>query len=261
MQRSRAIFLGIAAASVAGLAWASWCMADRVRTFHEESKRETYAFERRIDRQFTFAGKPVTFEDDASDPVNPHVIVKYGDSQLRLRVTIPGFDQLPGLLPHEDWMRVLRMGLLTGRTIEEFSRDLGSPDLAERLIIVTRTPRPGSDPVTWGQVWVKNWVFDFHELLPEGGFSSQRLKYPTNKLGQPAKPGELHENTWQFQAALQMMPQAGRNGPMYKFTDDAMSRVGWTLPVASAFGIAMAVSLAFAAAPRRRVGPPDPSAS
>ena len=226
MATHRAIFLAVAGASALGLAWSSWSMAARVRTFHTDHKRETYAFERLIDRRFSFSGRPVSIEDDASDPVNPHVIVKYGDDAVRLRVTIPGHPELPGLIPHEDWLQVFRMGLLTGRTIDQFSHDLGTPALPERLLIVTKTPRPGSDPVTWGQVWVKNFVFDFYELKPEGGIETQRLKYPTNKVGQPSKEGELRENTWQFQAALQMMPQAGRNGPMYRFTDDAMSRVG-----------------------------------
>ena len=253
MKQDRAILLAVAGVSLLGLGWSAWSMAERVRLFHAESKRETYAFEPIADRRFEFAGRPVSIEDDLSDPANPHVIVRYGDDSLRLRVTIPGHPQLPGLLPHQDWLRVFRMGLLTGRTIDQFTRDLGGPDLPERLVIVTKTPRPGSDPVTWGQVWVKNFVFDFHELRPGGGIDSQRLKYPTNKMGKPSKEGELRENTWQFQAALQMMPQAGRNGPMYKFTDDAMSRVGWTLPAATVFGMSLALSLAFAAAPRRRV--------
>ncbi len=253
VNNTRAILLGIAGACIAGLGWSSWSMAARVQAFHADHKRETYAFERITDRAFMYAGRSVSIQDDPSDAANPHVMIRYGDQSLRLRVTIPGHPQLPGLLPHEDWLRVFRMGLLTGRTIEQFTRDLGTPGLPDRLIIVTRTPRPGSDPVSWGQVWVKSFVFDFHELLPDGTIHSQRLKFPTNKVGQPPREGELRENTWQYQAALQMMPQAGRNGPMYKFTDDAISSVGWTLPVAALSGMGLVLALAFAAAPRRQV--------
>ena len=229
-----------------------WAMANRVGAFNKESQRLIYAFDTRGDTEFTFAGHPVTITTDRSDPSNVMLIVQYGKDTLRLRATIPGNEKLPGLTQHEDWMRLLRFGVMTGRTMPEFRRDLGvDPSLPERLAIVTRIPRPGSDPASWGQIWIKDWNFEFHEFLPEGGFHSERLRYPTHKAGEEPKPGELMDNTWEFQAALQLMPQQARERLMGKYNTDAMHQLGWTLPVGAICGAVFMFSLGFAAGPRR----------
>lgn len=253
--------LALAAASAAGLVVSVWFMAQRVDDFHDANPRETYAFEPVNTRAFVFAGRDVTVQDETSgDAAAPmgHVIIAYGPDHLRLRVAIPGRAELPGLLPYADWLRVMRFGLLTGRTMSQFREDLGG-EVEERLVVVTRTPRPGTDPQTWGSVWKKDWTFEFHEFLPSGGFASERLKYPTYRVGQTPKPGELRENTWQYHAALQLLPQAGRNGPMYRFTEDAVKRMGWTLPVAATSGLTLFISMGFALAPRRRPSGTQPA--
>jgi hypothetical protein len=249
--------IAVAAASALGLIVSVWFMAQRVDEFHDANPRQTFAFEPINVREFNFAGRAVSVQDEhAGDAAAPlgHVIVRYGDEQLRLRVAIPGRSELPGLMPYADWFRVMRFGLLTGRTMEQFRTDLGV-DVEERLVVVTRTPRPGTDPQTWGAVWKKDWTFEFHEFLPDGSFASERLKYPSYRVGQTPKAGELRENTWQYHAALQLLPQAGRNGPMYRFTEDAVKRMGWTLPVAAATGLTLFIVLGFALAPRRSITP------
>lgn len=251
MANIRVIAMAACAACVAGLTWSSWRLAERVGEFHRTSKREVYAFESRTAKQFKFAGKSVTFEDDRTDPQNQLLIVKYGDAEpLRLRVSVPGNPKLPDLLPHEDWLRVLRFGLMSGRTMAQFKADLGSAELPDRVAIVTRSMRPGADPSTWGAVWIKDWYFDFYELLPQGGFKHEKLRYPTNRVGEPAKEGELRENSWEFQAALQLMPQSARERIAGKTTNDAMSHLGWTLPLATVFGTGAVAALCVAAVQR-----------
>lgn len=227
-------------------------MATRVGDFNDTSPRAVYAFDTRGDMQFTFAGRPVTLETDRKDPSNIMLIVKYGDQQLKLRATIPGNEHLPGLTQHEDWMRLTRFGVMSGRTMEQFKADLGvAADLPERLAIVTKTPRPGSDPNSWGQVWIKDWSFEFHEFLPEGGFKTERFHYPTHRRGEQPKAGELIENSWQYQAALMLMPQQARERLMGRYSNDAMHSLGWLLPISAFSGATCIFAIGFAAAPAR----------
>jgi len=228
-------------------------MAKRVGEFHAAHRRDVFAFDTRGESLFEFAGRKVSFENDRTDTTNQKLIVRYGDDVLRLHVTIPGVQQLPGLVPHNDWLRVMRFGLMSGRTMEEFKRDLGnSPDLPDRLAIVTKTPLPGSDPASYGEIMMKHWTFDFYEFLPEGGFRTEKLRYPTHKIGQPLKDGELKDNTWQYQAALQLMSQQAREKLVGKYDTDAMSKLGWTLPLATVCGSVCIFALGFSFAPPRR---------
>lgn len=252
VSRIRPLPLLIALVSFIGAVLCAWNIAGRVGIFHKETPRYTYAFDTRNDTQFTFADKPVTLTDDRSDPNNQMLIVTYGDQVLKLRATIPGRAELPGLLPHADWMRLVRFGLITGRTSEQFRNDLGkSPDLPERLAIVTKIPRPGSDPETWGLIWIKDWTFEFHEFLPEGGFKTEKFHYPTHRRGDPQKPGELTDNTWQFQAALQLMSQQARERLMGKFKNNAFTALSWTLPLCAFLGSVSIFALAFSISPRK----------
>jgi hypothetical protein len=235
-------------------------MARRVRAFHRENPREVYAFRRVNDREFTYAGRPVSFTDDRSNPLAPQLLLAFGDQTRRLNVEVPNTDapardKLPGLEPHVDWLRVLRMTRADGIKPEVFAQRLAKGELPDRLIIVTRIPRPGSDPATWGSVWKKDWQFDFFELLPDGTIAQyERLKYPTTRGVRRPKAGELHENTWQFQAALQLMPQAGKIGPTHNFFGNAIAAAGWTLPIGAFSGLLCTVATVFALAPRKRGG-------
>lgn len=247
----RPLLLLVALLSLLAMVVAAWGLSNRIQAFHAERPRNVFAFQPLDLREFKYAGRPVTLVDDLEVPSTPHLIVSYGDQQVRLRVTIPGNYDLPGLLAHTDWLRVLRFAPLTGLDIKDFEAKVRAGEITDRLVFVTRTPRPGANPDTWGAVWKRDWEFDFYELLPDGTIAHERLGWPTYKTGQKPKPGELVENTWQYQAALQVMPGAGRDGPSYKFTDDAMSRMGWTLPVGAVSGMALVLSLGFAFAPKR----------
>jgi hypothetical protein len=242
-----AFLSGLASLATAGL------MASRIVEFHKQHPRDLYVFQRVQDRAFSWASRPVTLEDDLKDPQSPLLTVHYGDQSKRLAVPIPGNLKLPGLVPYEDWLKVFRMAAGSGMRSDEFNAKMKTGEITERLLFVTRTPRPGTDPRTWGSVWKKDWVFDFYELMPTGEIVQYpRLKYPQRGGLRQPKPDELQENTWQFQAALQLMPQAGGVGPTHQFFGNALTAASWTLPVSVFFGLGFTFGLAFAFAPKKR---------
>jgi len=231
----------------------AWGIATRIARFHEENPPRTWAFMRVSDPRFTFAGRLVLIQDDVG-AANPGIVVRYGEDQLPLRTTVPGAAGLPIMLREENWMRVLVFTEATGRTVHDIEADLAQNPDNYRLVIVTRTPRAGVNPETWGLAWKRDWSFDFYEFLPEGGFSREHLKYPARGGIRRPRPGELTENTWQFQAALQMMPQPGGIGPTRNFFGDALTAAGWLLPAAAFSGLAFTLAAAFSFAPIRRRG-------
>ncbi len=237
-------FSGVACAACIGL------MAQRIGAYHEVSPRPLWAFQRVGDTEFRYAERDVRITDDRTRPEAWRVVFRYGEQELPLRVTIPGDPRLPGMAPHEDWLRVLRFTEATGKTEAEFKSLLGSG--SDRLVAVTRSVAPGTNPHTRGSVNKKAWVFDFYEFLPAGGFEHQRLKYPTATGLKKPREGELHEGTWQMEAALHLMPQAGGVGPTRNFTQNALVAAGWTLPAAAFTGLGCFVGVFFALAPRRR---------
>lgn len=250
--RFRAPYIAVGLLSIVGAIVCCWFMAVKVREYNRDEKRIAYAFDTRNDTEFTFSGRNVTITTDRTDPAHQTLTLKYGDDIRRLRVAIPGSEFLPGLLPHSDWLRLVRFAPMSGRTMVEYKRDLGTPELPERLAIVTRVPLPGADPKSWGEVWIKDWTFEFYEFIPSpgSGFQVERYKYPSHKRGQKPKAGELMDNTWQFQAALQLMPQQARERLMGKFRD-AMSGLSWTLPLATIFGTVAIFAFGFAFVPSR----------
>jgi hypothetical protein len=254
MERGRKIAWTTAAASVAVLAVSVTLMVQRVRRFHQEHPRQVFAFRPLDDREFKFAGKTVVITDDKSDAEHLKVIVAYGEDRLDVPVSVPPRYDLPGLKSHEEWMRVVRFGAASGLSPEQFQESLDAGK--DRLAIVTRTPAPGVDPRTWGTAWRSNWVFDFYELVPQGGFFHERLRYPTKSGAAKPVEGELHENTWEFQAALLLIPKEGADiGPTRNFYGDALAAANWTLPASAFSGLVAALSVAFALAPRRKVRP------
>ncbi|MBK9187947.1 MAG: hypothetical protein IPM33_03225 [Phycisphaerales bacterium] len=227
-------------------------MSRRIVAFHEANPPEFFAFRPVNDDRFMWAGREVSITQDTSRPDAPRVVLAYGDQQVRLVPSLPSNNLLPGLIAHSDWLRVQRFIPASGLSSEEVMARFTAGDISERIAIVTRTVRPGTDPQTWGAVWQRDWDFDFYELLPDGTIHHERLGYPTAKARQAPKPGELQQNTWQFQAALALMPPVGRSGPAYNFSKNAIKHVSWTLPAAALSGLAGVLTCAFAAAPQRR---------
>lgn len=256
MKRSKRIAWTLAALSGVLLAASSATMALRVAAFHRENKRMVYAFQAVTVRQFEYAGHAVTITDDDDPSGERFVLVRYGGDSLRLRVTVPGDRRLPGLLGHEDWLRVLRFASATGKTLDELRAGMQRGDTPDRLVIVTRTPEPGAEPSSWGEVNQRAWKFDFYEFRPEGGFDHERKAFPVKRrvdlrtgVAPPAPEDELKENTWEYQAALMVMPPA--RGPSPQFTNDGLHAMGWTLPATSTSMLVFIAALVVAVAPER----------
>jgi hypothetical protein len=235
-------------------------MVRRVSTFHKQSGHETYVFSRIGVRSFSYADRPVTIEDDVDENDQRFVVVRYGDETLRLPVTIPGIEGLPGLGRYENWLAVLRFAPLSGRTVQQLQQDIETGSVRDRLAIVTRTPRPGSESGSWSEVWRHDWIFDLYEFMPDGSIEHDRRRFPVSKgYGRSAGSDdwgveELAEGSWQFQAALFVMPKT--RSPKYTYIDDGRASMGWTLPVASLSSLGLIAAIIIAFAPRRNDNAP-----
>jgi hypothetical protein len=224
-------------------------MAARIHRFNREQLGAKPVFAPIMDPAFSFADRPVSFVTDDSGAV-PVVTLAYGSSTLALPQTIPGgVEALPDLRRHEDWLRVFRFALTKGQSVDEVGASIRDGSIQDRLAVVVRIPPGGVDPDTWGQVWAKRWRFDLHELMPDGTIASERLGYPTRKRGEPPKPGELVEGSWQYHAALLTMP--ANRGPAPRFGNDAVGEFGWTFAGVGLSAVAGAVAAGFLLAPRR----------
>lgn len=260
----RAVAWIVAAVALVAMGFSARAVANRVAEYHRQRPRELYAFQPLNLREFTYAGRPVALTDERHASGETWLNVEYGGEKLRLRAAIPGDPRLPGLAPHNDWLRVLRFAAASGMSIDELRRRMEAGQVRDRLVLVTRTPEPGADPHSRGEVNRKAWMFDFYELRPEGGFDHQRLAFPTKKRPSFAQlmkgeeprpdPGVLQQNTWQFQAAQMVMPPA--RGPTTNFTQDAIHAIGWTMAAFTVSTLVCIAAVMIAVAPARRTAGP-----
>ena len=234
-----------------------------IRRITEHNRANPFTFVRfqQLDiRDFEYAKRKVSLVDEQEKTGDWYLNVRYGDDALRLHVSVPSLQHallVPhGLAAHQDWMRLLRFTETKGLSDDDINRQMHEGKIPDRLVMVTRTPRAGAEQGSWAEVWRKDWVFNVYEFKPEGGFDSQRLKFPSSGQGEPDKAGELAEGSWQYQAALITMPDWAR--PKSKFHNDALSAIGWTLPAATLSGVVLLASAAFFAASRARRHAPIP---
>lgn len=256
MTRATAILL--AALLAAAAIGSGISAARRVGSYHRENPREQFAFKRVGVREFNYAGRPVSLLDEAS-PSGKKLIVSYGEAKLSLPVVLPLDPRLPGLAPHDDWMGVLRFASATNMDLPELQAKMNAGEVRDRLVIVTRTPEPGADPTTWGEINKHRWTFDFYEFLPEGGFAHQKMAFPNKRArakaereGRELAIPQLREKTWEFEAALMVMPKT--DGPNPEFRNDGLAAMGWTLP-ASGFATIGMIAMLVVAASRRPLTP------
>lgn len=261
MKRTRAIAWIAAGCSAGVLALSVRALALYTERYNERADRSVFAFSIINADSFTFAGRPVTFTPGPVDADGtPTVTLSYGNATATLRNTVPGNDSLPGLLPYENWLRVMRFVDATGITQEQAMERLDAGE--DRLVAVTRTLNPGVDPRTWGSVWRDDWRFTFYEFLPEGGFEISRRRFPESqrslerrqnaarRAGAPIperSAEDLAQGDWRFDAALQVMPPG--QGPKMAFDPEALEGAGWAWPASVFSAIALTLSLAFALAP------------
>jgi hypothetical protein len=244
------VFLGVFAFSL-------FSLAQHIHDYNSKSERTPYVFKSVGDRTFTFAGRPVSLVDEDKEGQSV-VVLRYGEKELRLVASIAPQDaRLPGLVRHSDWLRVLRFAEFKGDSKEAFKEHLDQGN--DRLVVLTRRPLTAPDPRT-GDVWRRDWVFDFHELLPSGEIQTRALRYPKTKGDKDPRPDELRNNTWEMDAAMTLMPQNPPDSlnfgrPTTAFKDDALRTAGWTMPAAVISVLGLVACLAVLFSPRGRARP------
>ncbi len=276
-RRLQPIPLAVAGVSLAVLAVSITTLALRVRDYNRSAIHSLFAYIEVNNPSFEFQGRPVELADAADDDGHPLLRVTYGDDELLIPVAVETRQKLPAFFArHSDWMRMVFFADRSGMEMEEFQARIARDEIPARLVIVTRTPF-GADPAkdalfgleqdkneSTAEVRRDRWLFDFYELNPDGGFTvHQPLRFPESgasllrrqnqaKLrGEPIpdrNPGELEERTWQYGAALKVMPRA----PAITFENQALRAAGWTLPAASASVLGLVFGVFFAVAPQRR---------
>jgi len=247
----------IAGAAAAVLIVSSALLFARIVAYYKANPTKHWIFQELDTRAFTYANKTVTLTDEVDPSGTVYLNVAFGEEKLRMRVAIPHRQYkvlaTQGLAAHRDWMRLARFAEVSGIDADDAMDLMREGKITDRLAIVTRTPRAGVDPGTWGEAWKKDWSFDFHEFKPSGVFETKKLHYPTNKRGMPANPGELVEGTWEFDAALLTMPKSGV--PNQQFLNTGFKAMGWTFPVACLSSIVLVLSFVMAAyRPRSTLG-------
>jgi hypothetical protein len=247
---SRRNLLLAAMACLAILLVSMSAMARKIEAFNSSAQRTLWMLKAVDSRAFLYGGREVTLTDQLDQEGREAVLVRYGEQELLVPATIPPLDpRLPNLVRHQDWMRVLRFAQGDGATGPDFDRLLAEGKIVDRLAIVVRRPL-ADDPRTLGQGWKRQWVFDFYEFLPEGGFATQTWSYPSGRTIDKPKPGHLEEGTWQYSAALSVMPKLRKPNP--KFTNDALHSLQWTLPAAAFSGLGLFFAIFMLVSPSRR---------
>ncbi len=264
MTRPRPIPLLVAILGVLGVGIFCALMALRIVRYNAEQGRVVYAFMEVHRPSFAYAGHEFTLEEKTAphEGEYPSLEISYAGQTLSLPITIPPSpyaDDLPGLTRYEDWMKIVRFAPLTGRSMQGLIEAMDAGEERDRLAVVVRSIRPGTNPETWGRVWRKDWVFDFYELTPGGTFNHERFAYPTARkvadVAEPREQGgipELDSRSWQFQAADLLMPEG--SAPRIIAGDSPLVAADWTFPAAIASVMVATAALLVAFAPAR-VGP------
>lgn len=207
--------------------------------------------------RFSYGEHAIEFTEDTDNAGNKVIVVTFGDQTLRIRETIKndlGF--VPDLRRYEDWLHVYRFVMVKGMTAEDAIQGILDDTLEDRLAIVVRTPPPGTNHRTWGEIWSGGWMFDLYEFKESGEVVHEKLGYPSKRKGnEPPKTGELLEGTWQFDAAMISIPPVSRPKP--QFDSDASLRFGLDFMVAGVAGVAFAFAAGFYFSPNKRTEESD----
>ena len=216
--------------------------------------------------EFSYADRTVRFTEDPDAPGGPRVNVHYGDASLSIPVSIPARFDLPDLHKHEDWLRVILWQESEAFNAEAVKEAKRSGTMPGNLVLVVRELPAGHDPETDGQLARYDWTFSFHEFLAEPDaqgnfFRSSRQAYPESRRQYnkrkkaaaaeglpppPRRPNELQENTWQYHAAMSVMPEGA--APSHSFNRNALVAAGWrwSIPALALTGCVIAIALALA---------------
>lgn len=207
--------------------------------------------------EFSYGDRPIKFTEEIDESGEKYVIVSFGDETLRIRETISnelGF--VPDLRRYEDWLHVYRFVMVKGMTAKQAIQGIIDDTLDDRLTMVVRTPPPGTNHRTWGEVWSGGWMFDLYEFKESGEIVHERLAYPSKRKGdEPPKEGELIEGTWQYDAAMTSIPPVSRPKP--QFDSDASLLFGLDFVLAGMAGVVFAFAAGFYFSPSKRTEESD----
>lgn len=212
-------------------------MIDRVRVFQKTAPREVFTVQRVDAREFGFATRQVRVEDVVMPGGDEGVAVHFGDETLELRASMtPGHPELPELERHKNWLAVVRFAPALGVNLKDVEAEIQAGNIADRLAVVTRTQRLGTDEKTWGEIDRKAWRFDFYELLPDGGFDHTSGHLASNRKAANPEKGEIERFGWRYPAAYKIMPNisfmpaVGGRPPAE--LPPIVRALGWTAPAA-----------------------------
>ncbi|MBL8745588.1 MAG: hypothetical protein JNK58_04435, partial [Phycisphaerae bacterium] len=177
---------------------------------------------------------------DHAAGARPVLEIRWRDEVSRVEIEegIRDDPRLPGLLRHDDWLRILVMAE-GARSREELDRGIADGTIHPRLIIAMRFPAKDFDPGSWGTVRRKEWRYRFLELLPESRSPEKTHEWfegtygELDRLGDPTyvKESGRQSEAWKYAAMQHVTPSLlfrSRN----RSIDDAMLAMGWTWPVA-----------------------------
>lgn len=270
---ARSVALIALIVSLAALVVSVGVMARRIQAHVAAAERPLWMFEPLDLREFTYAGRPVRIADEQDPDGWPAVRIAYGTDEIRLRATLePLQEQVPGLVRHRQWLRVMRFAEHGRDGIVEAADKVKRGEITDRLAVVLRRPPAGIDPAALGNAGRRKWTFDFYELRPEGGFAGfrdQRLPERDRDRdrrvqaalarGEPDPgplPNALTPGTWQADAAMMMMPTeplfSAAYSPAPRAAMGAVRAMGWTLTSAAFSGLAVIASIVVFASARRR---------
>lgn len=239
-----------------------------------------YRFDPSTSRSFVAFNRRVTLTDEPAG-ASGLLRVEYGDRSQTIPVKRPPALGLPDLGAYAEWVKVLEICQVERTPASPDSTDTVARDKpgTGRLVLVVRRPAEGFDPETWGTARVDDWTFDFHEFEPDGSIRTTAFRWPRSdhgeaKLQKQVGGGDLYaralaaippleERTWEYQAALHVIPKL--NVPKYRFQNDAFSPrvMGWTLPVGmlSVLGMLVGLGMALGRRAAENTGTKDPDVS
>ncbi|MCA9279466.1 MAG: hypothetical protein H6815_01455 [Phycisphaeraceae bacterium] len=253
---SRKTHLTIASIALVICAVSVWQMVLKVRTFQKTAPREVFSVQRVDLRQFGFAGRDVRIDDITMPGGEDGIAVHYGDESFELRASMtPGHPDLPKLERHKNWLAVVRFAPALGIDLADLDNEIEAGNITDRLAIVTRTQRLGSDEETWGEIDRKAWKFDFYEFLPEGGFDHTSGHLASSRKAADPERGEIDRFSWQYPAAYQIMPNisfvpsVGGRPPAE--LPEIVHALSWTSPTAFVSCLIAVLSLALGLGPSR----------
>ncbi|MBC7835223.1 MAG: hypothetical protein H7Y88_09010 [Phycisphaerales bacterium] len=262
------------------LVGSAYVMSQRAAAYNRSDTTPQLKTEPVAARSFTVYDREVAITDMPGQSVSEFAVkLTYGDRIEIIPAKQPVILNLKGLDLYKEWLAVLVMKpMQRGREVAPAAPgpSLIGPaaDQNGRVVVVVRATPPGYDPETWGSVRRADWTFRFYELQPDGNIGKSILRWPRSDKSEQrfqkhavsadatelerwlAQIPRLEDRSWQYQAALFAMPTL--QVPKYKFKDDAVEVMGWTLPVAGFSVLGICAGLCVAMAPRRRAAPITP---